>query len=280
MSQLSAHSRAALAGLGVLAQPAEAVLDALIASVEADERILGALVGGSVATGEADALSDLDVTLVSTEDGLRGVLEEMPSRARAIGPLLTLFSGDHVAVPELMICLYGPPPLHVDLKCVTARDVSERFEELEVLWQRDATLDQILRESSVRAPRPDCQWIEDRFWTWIHYGATKAARGEYLECIETLSLIRKLALGPLIAVAFGQPAAGVRRIEIYARQHAAALDSTVGAPDRETCISALLFACEHYRALRESSTDRVVRRSEAEAAVSDYLSSLKRRPGS
>ncbi|MER7057532.1 MULTISPECIES: hypothetical protein [unclassified Streptomyces] len=28
---------------------------------------------------------------------------------------------------------------------------------------------------------PDLQWIEDRFWIWVHYGATKLGRGELFE---------------------------------------------------------------------------------------------------
>jgi hypothetical protein len=48
--------------------------------------------------------------------------------AGALGPLLSAFTGDHVGEPRLLICLYGPPLLHVDLKFVTPADLAERVE--------------------------------------------------------------------------------------------------------------------------------------------------------
>ena len=81
----------------------------------------------------------------------------MPRRGRAaaaarragaspprLGPLLACFTGEHVGEPRLLIALYGPPLLHVDLKFVAERDLDVRVEDGRVLWQRDGALDRAL----------------------------------------------------------------------------------------------------------------------------------------
>jgi hypothetical protein len=46
-----------------------------------------------------------------------------------------------------------------------------------ILWQRDGALDVALRRAAAAWPRTDPQWIEDRIWVWLHYGAAKLGRG-------------------------------------------------------------------------------------------------------
>ena len=57
--------------------------------------------------------------------------------AERLGPLLAVFSGEHVGEPRLLICLYGPPLLHVDLKYITAKTFGALGASF-VLWARDA----------------------------------------------------------------------------------------------------------------------------------------------
>jgi hypothetical protein len=156
--------------------------------------------------------------IVCSDGGGAKVLEDVHQLAAASGPLLAAFSGEHVGEPRLLIALYGPPLLHVDIKVVELADLAERVEDGVVLWDRDGVVRARMAATPARWPRPDGQWIEDRFWVWIHYGATKIARGELFECLEALSLLRTAALGPLIAAGHGERAQGVRRIEHYARQ--------------------------------------------------------------
>ena len=141
-----------------------------------------------------------------------------------------MFIGEHVGEARLLIALYGPPLLHVDLKVIEVADLAARVEDGVVLWERDGAVSTALAESRARWPMPDPQWIEDRFWVWIHYAAAKLARGEYFECLDVLAYLRGVVLGPLIAVEHGQRPQGVRRIERYAPERARALEATVGRP--------------------------------------------------
>ena len=192
---------------------ARPIVAATVAAAEADPGLLGLTVGGSAATGTMDEFSDVDFVLVCRDEDQPRLLRDAPAFAAALGPLLACFTGEHVGEPRLLIALYGPPLLHVDLKFVAERDLDVRVEDGRVLWQRDGALDRALARAEAVWPRPDPQWIEDRFWIWIHYGATKAGRGEVLECHDMLAALRRDVLGPLIAEARGHRPAGVRRLE-------------------------------------------------------------------
>jgi len=54
--------------------------------------------------------------------------------------LLAAFPGDHVGEPRLLICLYGPPLLHVDLKFMSTDEFLHRVEDPMVLWDRAGAL--------------------------------------------------------------------------------------------------------------------------------------------
>jgi len=241
----------------------------VVAEAAADARVLAVVVGGSVASGTSDEYSDLDLVLVCTAEGQPGCLAEAKEFAGRVGPLLSSFTGEHVGEPRLLITLFGPPLVHVDLKFVTPDGYRNRVENGLVLWQRDDTVDRVLAESTPCWPQPDVQLIEDRFWVWVHYTAVKIARGELFEAIEALDMIRGAAIAPLAGIGRTMRPAGVRRLETLAPELVPALRETVATADREDCLRALKASIEVYRTVRERS--QVVRRTAAEEAVVAFL---------
>ena len=125
------------------------------------------------------------------------------------------------------------------------------------------------RACTLAAGRP--QWIEDRYRTWIHYCAAKVARGELLECIDGLAMLRGLALGPLVSYRAGRNAQGVRRLERDAPAEAEALAATIGDHSRTGCLHALHAAVAAYRRLRP---DGVEHRAAAEREAVAFLDAL------
>jgi hypothetical protein len=123
-------------------------------------------------------------------------------------------------------------------------------------------------------PQPDPQWIEDRFWVWIHYGAAKLGRGELFECLDVLAALRAIVFGPLIARDGGHRAAGVRRLEQMAPGLVPALEATVGDHTAPGCAAALRASAALYRQLR-GDAPALVRRTSAEAASLDYLAQIE-----
>lgn len=247
-----------------------------VARLADDDRVVAVAAGGSFCCGTMDVYSDLDLLVAIEPEAVAAVLADRRRLAAALGPLLTAFTGEHVGEPRLLICLFGPPLLHVDLKFVSLDDANERVEEPTVLWQRDNRFTAALAQRDARYPCPDLQWIEDRFWIWLHYGADKVGRGELLEAHDFLAFLRGQVLGPLALQAHGARPTGVRRVETDAPGYLPQLLETLGAHDRTACIEALFAAVRLYRQLRTQLTsDGIVLRTDAERATVGYLDALR-----
>jgi hypothetical protein len=110
-----------------------------------------------------DEFSDLDLVVVIEEDAYPGVLASRMEMARRLGPLLSAFTGEHVGEPRLLICLYGPELLHIDLKFVTMSDLDRLVERPVVLWSRDgAAVEARLDRADIAWPNRDPDWFEAR----------------------------------------------------------------------------------------------------------------------
>ena len=215
-------------------------------SLVADRRIVGVAAAGSWAEDSMDEFSDLDLIVAVEPEHLAQVMSERQSIAASMGELLASFTGEHVGEPRLLICLYDSPLLHVDLKFISIADIEKRVDEPVVLWERDNRLSQSFASSIGVYPLPDEQWIEDRFWIWIHYGTSKIARGELFEALDFISYLRGTVLGPLGLLRTGCKPSGVRRIEQLAPALAEDLKGTVALYDPESCYSALEGCTEIY----------------------------------
>lgn len=244
--------------------------------LQSDARLVAVAAGGSFLTGGMDEFSDLDLVIVIEPEAVLPVMQERKEIAAQLGPLLAAFTGEHVGEPRLLICLYGPPLLHIDLKFVSLSDADQRVEDPEILWERDGRLSAVLRQSEAEYPSPDLQWIEDRFWIWVHYTATKIGRGELFEVLDALAFLRRLVLGPLALMSQGACPSGVRKLEIYAPPYVDDLKGTVATHDRRACVAALRVAVKMYRDLRSKvGNESLVVNPAAEEAAMAYLSEIE-----
>jgi hypothetical protein len=247
-------------------------LQSAIPKLRADARLVGLAAGGSFISGGLDEFSDLDLIVVAAPEAAKDVLRGGAALAARLGPLLASFPGDHVGEPRLLICLYGPPLLHVDLKFLSTQELAHRVEEPAILWDRDGGVSLGLSRGRAVYPQPDPQWIEDRFWVWVHYIVVKIARGELFEALDGLAFIRHRVLGPLILLDAGLRPDSVRRLESGAPQFVARLSATVGAHERASCRDALRATIALYVSLREQfAVPGLVRRAEAERAAKTFL---------
>jgi predicted nucleotidyltransferase len=246
-----------------------------IALLKKDSRCLGIAAGGSWITNSMDKFSDIDLVVVVDTHYEHEVSKDRMRIAQNLGNLLSAFTGEHVGEPRLMICLFGPPLLHVDLKFVSLLDFGHRVEDPVILWQRDNNLQEFLQREEAVYPFPNLQWIEDRFWVWVHYVATKLARGEIFEAIETISFIRTTVLGPLSLMKNGCLPRGMRYIERDAKEELPILIKTISAHKAEDCGVALKSVITLYQRLREyHSTPELHWRKEAEQQSRRYLDDI------
>lgn len=240
-------------------------------NLRAMPELVGLAAGGSFIGGEMDAYSDLDLVVVAAPSAWPAVLDTRSALAARLGPLLAAFTGEHVGEPRLLICLYGPPLVHVDLKFVPLEALAERVEDPVLLWDRTGAVRRRLETTRARYPQPDLQWIEDRFWIWVHYAAAKLGRGELFEALNLLAYLRERVLGPLALVEAAARPNGLRRIERLAPGRVPALRATLAGLDAAEVRLALEAAIACYRELRAALAPRGLVRSAAEQPAVAFL---------
>lgn len=246
-------------------------VDRARAVLEKDPRFVGLAIAGSWVFGEVDEFSDLDLIIVTQNDPSIDDAAVRNGVAESIGDLVSSFSGEHVGEPKLLICLYQEAQLiHVDLKFATQADFAKRTYDPRIAWQRGSILSDILSNTALMPMAPDVQWIEDRVWTWVHYGAMRLGREELFDLVGLIGFLRERVLGPLALHLGGFPPHGVRKIERYLPDFARRLQTTVPGYNAQSCYSALLASIEIYRDLRSKFSGLVVN-ERAEAASMLYL---------
>lgn len=261
-----------------LPQPHHAFVETIRAEAARDPRVTALLAGGSYIHGGFDRHSDLDFVVVVEDDAYQAAMADRERFAERLGELLSAFTGEHVGEPRLLICLYGPPLLHVDLKFVTAHDLDRRIERPAVLYARDRdAIEARLDAATIAWPNASADWFERRAWIWLHYAATKWARGELFEAIGMLAFFRDQVLGPMLHRRAGRPQRGVRRLEMSAEGAHRRLLATMPAHDADSVRGALNAAIDLYLELRDDEPpQRPV--SRMPQALRDYLGQASQAP--
>jgi hypothetical protein len=240
-----------------------------------DERMVGMAVAGSLAEARADEFSDVDLVVAVEPRFIEEVLVERGAIARSLGNLAAAFTGEHVGEPRLLVCLYDDPALHVDLKFVPLAEATPVVDNPVMVWDREGRMEAVIRQREGSYPAPDVQWIEDRFWVWVHYLAGKIARGELFEAIEGLSFLRVTVLAPLGLMRLGLSSVGVRRLEAKAPELAKALATTLAGHDRESLWNALESAITIYQGFREGLLPEINLRDKAEVIALRTMRELR-----
>lgn len=239
--------------------------------VEADERLNALMVGGSYVHGGLDDHSDLDFVVVVNDESYAGVMASRREFAERLGNLLAAFTGEHVGEPRLLICLYGPSLIHVDLKFVLQSDLRRMVERPAMLFARDPQrISACMDEATIEWPDATPEWFEQRAWIWLHYGATKLVRGELFEALGMLGYFREQVLGPMLHRRAGRPQRGVRRIEALDAPSVERLSRTVATHDLASVRDAFLLAVDMYLDLRTDCPPPTMVRQMPES-IREYL---------
>ncbi|WP_207421382.1 nucleotidyltransferase domain-containing protein [Desertivirga brevis] len=245
---------------------------------EKDNSVTGMAVGGSWLTKEIDEFSDVDLVLF-TEQKVSGDRELMLQYARSIGDFLSGFTGEHVGEPRVLICLYDNPLLHVDIKFLTIDEFSDRVETPVILIDKTGMLAAQIAQSQAKFPYPDYQWIEDRFWTWVHYALLKIGRGEYMEAFDFFGFLRMVVFGPLLHIKNNNLPRGVRKVEMSLNtDDFINLQKTIPQYSRQSLLESLHNSVVLYKELRaELFVNNVQLQKNAEVKVLEYFEEIKKR---
>ena len=242
-----------------------------------DKRILGVALGGAYARGTMDEYSDLEFMIVVEPSVFSEVLSEKEKIAENIGNLLAAFSATHIHRPDLLICMYGDPLVHVDLNFQPLDAIGDRMVDPVIQYEQGTKLSDEYAKTQARIPKPDLQWYEDRFWIWVHYIANKIGRNELFDAIEGISFLRQQVLGPMILMKNGYPPRGVREIELACPMEIPRLVNTLAAHERKSGLKALKAATDLYIYLRGFNVSSVLRREAAEKKALQYLNYISER---
>jgi len=244
--------------------------------VSQDPSVIGLAVGGSWLSDEMDEYSDVDLILV-TKQKIANSPSDMIAYAQRLGNFLNEFTGEHVGEPRVLICLYDDPLLHVDIKFLTLEEFEHRVETPHLLLDRGGQLKQILDRTEANFPLPDYQWIEDRFWTWVHYALLKIGRGEYMEAFDFFGYLRMVVFGPLLHLKNKHLPRGVRKAEtMLAPKDFQQLKSTVPTYDRNALLESLQNGVALYRDLRTTLYPAdIVFRTNTEVQVMKYFEKIR-----
>jgi hypothetical protein len=223
---------------------------------------IGLAAGGSWITDDMDEYSDLDLVLV-TKSKHSDNKQKMIEFASGFGTLLNAFTGEHVGEPRVLICMYDNPFLHVDIKFVTVEEFKHRVENPVILWEKDNILTEMMKSTRPEWPGLDFQWIEDRFWTWVHYATLKLGRGEYFEALDFLSYLRVNVISPFLQLKNGQLPRGLRKVEFnFTAIDIKKLQATVPKYELNPIINALEETVALYLDLRKDLYPASVRLNE------------------
>ena len=248
----------------------------VVALVKEDIDVIGLAAAGSWISNDMDEYSDLDLILI-TETKIAGDKEKMLAYAKSFGDFISGFTGEHVGDPRVLICLYDNPLLHVDIKFLTLPEFYQRVENPSILFERDNALSNVLKTTKAEWPLLDYQWIEDRFWTWVHYACLKIGRGELLEAFDFLSFLRMTVLSPLLQVKNKKLPRGLRRVETeLTLSDLENLKITIAHYDKASIITALDNAVSVYKNLRRKLyAEDVVLQTKAEKKSMEYFKKIK-----
>jgi predicted nucleotidyltransferase len=228
------------------------VLEAVLAFFRHDPPALGAWVSGSIARGDADEYSDLDIGICFRDEGARTAAWtqrwDWP-----IAPWFHRFDADHVR-PYFVIYLFEPKELDgTPVKADIALYLADELPPPEggpylVAWDDAGRLG----EWAVRTADREADWElavheDERFWAWTYYCLQHVRRGEYYEIASEFQWLRGIVEAWRARLA-GQPEFSRRRAE--SQYDVADLAATFPAPNRKALKAALLKLIELHERQR------------------------------
>jgi hypothetical protein len=180
---------------------------------------IGLAMTGSLTKGTADHYSDLDFEVViPSETSLAEAKSWVIECVSSAGQLLASFPATHLGLPNLLIFFLQVESqiVKVDVH-VFPIDEFRSFPQPVILFDpEDQFAGSPLKgepEASQLAFTPNFADLYQKFSGWTWYTYTKLARGEYLETVDALDVMRSQALLPCLQFIEHLPFEGYRRLE-------------------------------------------------------------------
>lgn len=222
-----------------------------VTELRRDDLIRGVLLHGSYAGEDWDVYSDLDMTCVTGAEELSVVMAKRSAIAESLGSLEVSRSVPLPSGEQALFCLYGTELLRVEIVFKALNALSGYGERPLVLWERSVgEISAEIDPATYVWPKLRSSDIEGRFWLCVEQAARRLCRGEIMEVINILAILRHNFLGPMLLRRARLPPNGLRKLELSSPQLAAELKPIIGSLQVRSCRDALLSAIDLYERLR------------------------------
>ena len=237
------------------------LLERAVARFWDDDRVSSLVLGGSLARGDADFYSDVDLYVISRDEAFDAVFAERDLVAEAIGRPLLRFAVDPIPGGSRDFIVTYPGPVKLDLMYYRESEVKPepKWTATTVLKDGSGALAAVVSRSAVSGPDlpvPAVE-LEQRFWTLCWYVYGKISRGELWEALDGVHAIRGKILLPLLDRTAGRPHEGYRRLERKLDPETlGSLTATVAPLQREALYAALRAEMSLFRDLKAGLSSR------------------------
>ena len=240
-----------------------ALLERAVNNFRDDDRVVGMILGGSLARGAADFYSDVDLYIVAREESFEAVFDERDAVVRTMGSPLFRFAVDPIPGGSQDYIVMYPGPVKLDLMYYRESEVvpGPNWVCCPVLEDDSGSLETVVSSSAMFRPdRPEPKTLlelNQKFWPWCWYVFGKIMRGELWEALDGIHTIRSEALLPLLDWLSDRPHEGYRRLESKADSETAArLAATVSTLRPESLYAALQAEMDLFCDLRPAAFER------------------------
>lgn len=239
-----------LGGLPELRQVFDRCLAVLAAGPE-----VSLAVAGSLAAGEVDEFSDLDLIALVDDGGDAGALRERLLEAlHPEAEVLASFEATHLGRPDLWIVYlrWGDWVVKLDLALQHRPSALPLPIEARILHDPAGRFAGLPREQGAGAL--DFAQIDRRFVGWLWYTYSKIERGELFQAARSIDYTRENALLPGLLFLHDQPQDGHRRVErrLPAEEVARLARSYPAALEKGELLRAFRSLAEHYQTARSA----------------------------
>jgi predicted nucleotidyltransferase len=195
---------------------------ALLARIEAvlrgDEQVMAAVVTGSLARGNADAFSDVDVTVLVSEAALAGFVEQWEHLLEGMSPTVFRRKFGNPAAP--IITAITPEWRRFDLVIQPLGATDTRaFASGLLLFARDGVADRLQLSDDTRPETPDrLRFLVEEFLRVLGLLEVVVGRNEFLVGTDGVMLLRRLLIDLMLWERGATDRGGVKRLNPFLTQ--------------------------------------------------------------
>ncbi|HET7271778.1 MAG TPA: aminoglycoside 6-adenylyltransferase [Rubrobacter sp.] len=235
-----------------------ALLERAVDCFRDDDRVVGMILGGSMAHGAVDFYSDVDLYIVVRDESFEAVFDERDVAAGATGPPLFCFDVDPIPGGSRDYIVTYPGPIKLDLMYHRESEIrpDQKWVGCPVLKDHSGSLVDVVSRSAGShpdLPEPrELLELDQKFWTWCWYVFGKIMRGELWEALDGIHTIRGEVILLMLDWTGGRRHEGYRRLERKLDPETAARFAATVAPlAADALYEALQAAIALFRDLRE-----------------------------